>query len=110
MKRLSVPAVSIAVVRKGAIVQAEQFGVLAADRGGRVSATTVFGAESLSKPVTAYATLRLCEEGLLDLDAPLRQYLARPYLDDGGRGDVITARHVLSHTSGLPNWREEVIR
>lgn len=75
------------------------------DREGRspVTAQTVFPAASLSKPVVAYAVLKLVDQGVLSLDTPLAE------LVDFAPGDPlavrITAAHVLSHTTGFPNWR-----
>ena len=53
-------------------------------------------AASLSKPVFAYAALRLVDEGKLDLDKPLKSYVP-DHAPADARGDKITARHVLSH-------------
>jgi CubicO group peptidase (beta-lactamase class C family) len=71
-----------------------------------VNDTTVFEAASLSKPVVAWAALRLVDQDRLGLDVPLSTYLGTA-TDDGldALGRTITARQVLSHTSGLPNWR-----
>jgi CubicO group peptidase (beta-lactamase class C family) len=54
----------------------------------------------------AYLALRLADEGKLDLDAPLSRYVAQPFVADDARLEAITARRVLSHTSGLPNGRQ----
>lgn len=70
-----------------------------------VTTLTLFEAASLSKPVFAYAVLRLVAQGTLELDRALDSYLPAPYPIGDPRGAAITARHVLSHTSGLPNWR-----
>jgi CubicO group peptidase (beta-lactamase class C family) len=60
----------------------------------------------LSKPVFAYAVLTLADAGKLDLDRPLAAYLPGGYdVRDDARLGQITARHVLSHASGFPNWR-----
>ncbi|HEY2049936.1 MAG TPA: serine hydrolase domain-containing protein [Caulobacteraceae bacterium] len=79
-----------------------------ADAGARRAATnaTVFEAASLGKPVFAYAVLKLADAGRLDIDAPLIG-LAPALAEAGEFGGTITARHVLSHTTGLPNWRSE---
>jgi len=61
----------------------------------------------LTKPVVAYAALKLADQGKLDLDAPLSRYLPAPYIDGDARLEQITARRVLSHNSGFPNWRPE---
>ena len=59
---------------------------------------------SLSKPVFAYAALRLNERGVFDLDTPLAEYLPYERLIDESRYRQITARMVMSHSTGLPNW------
>lgn len=63
---------------------------------------TKFRLGSLSKQFTAVAILLLNERGLVDLDAPLRTYL--PDTPEGW--DAITVRHLLTHTSGIPNFTD----
>ena len=78
------------------------------DRESRVSVdtNTLFEAASMSKPVFAYVVLKLCEKGILGLDIPLTRYTRHRFLEGDSRLDLITARHILSHTSGLvPDWR-----
>jgi CubicO group peptidase (beta-lactamase class C family) len=70
-----------------------------------VTAGTIFQAASLGKVVLAYAALRLVDQGRLDLDKPLLSYGPYPRLQDPA-GARITARMVLGHTTGLPNWAE----
>jgi len=72
---------------------------------GPVDENTVFAAASLTKPVFAAGVMTLIDRGVLELDAPLREYLPDPYVPDDERAASITARMVLSHTTGLPNWR-----
>ncbi len=60
----------------------------------------------LASPFFAYASLQLVEEGLLDLDRPLIEYLPYPAIENDARLNLITARMVLSHTTGFPNWRD----
>jgi CubicO group peptidase (beta-lactamase class C family) len=66
---------------------------------------TVFEAGSVSKTVFAYLVLKLCEKGVFDLDTPLTTYAPDRFLKEDPRLDLITTRHVLSHTSGFQNWR-----
>ncbi|HUQ98092.1 MAG TPA: serine hydrolase domain-containing protein, partial [Gemmatimonadaceae bacterium] len=80
------------------------FGVTRAGGGAPVTADTVFEAASLSKPVFAYLVHTLAAEGKLDLARPLSTYLALPNPADAASAPI-TARHVLSHTSGWRNWR-----
>ena len=71
-----------------------------------INENTVFPVASISKWVTSFGVLKLVEQGKLDLDKPLYEYL--PYADiaHDERYQKITARMVLSHRSGFPNWRE----
>ena len=73
--------------------------------GARVTHDTVFQAASMSKPVFAYAVMELAERGVLQLDTPLTKYTRKRLIAGDPRLDLITARHVLSHSTGLPNWR-----
>jgi CubicO group peptidase (beta-lactamase class C family) len=61
---------------------------------------------SLGKPVFAWVVLSLAQEGKIDLDRPLNEYLKDDGLT-GQFGDRVTGRHVLSHSTGLDNWRWE---
>ena len=70
--------------------------------GSPVELTTYFPAASLTKPVFAWAVLDLIRQGKLELRKPLQDYLD---LGLSGEAARITAQFVLTHTSGLPNWR-----
>ncbi|HEV2148347.1 MAG TPA: serine hydrolase [Longimicrobiaceae bacterium] len=100
-----VPGAALALVEDGRVAWTRGFGVKHAATGEPVTPGTVFEAASLSKPVFAYAVLKLVDQGRLDLDAPLSRYLPEPYVAGDERLHRITARTVLSHTTGLPNWR-----
>lgn len=65
---------------------------------------TLFDLASLTKVVaTLPAVLRLAERGVLDLDEPV----ARRFPEFRGEGkERVTLRHLLTHTSGLPAWRD----
>jgi CubicO group peptidase (beta-lactamase class C family) len=105
MKEATVPGVSLVVIRDGKTFASLQFGVRDTKTGQAVSAETIFEAASLSKPVFAYGVLKLVEAGKLDLDKPLSSYLPTPYIAGDPRLEKITARYVLSHRTGFPNWR-----
>jgi CubicO group peptidase (beta-lactamase class C family) len=101
-----VPGISVAYISNGRLVWHKAFGVTSTKTKTSVTDNSVFEAASLSKPVVAYAVMKLVDEGKLDLDRPLREYLPAPYPNVyDTRINQITARHVLSHTSGFPNWR-----
>jgi CubicO group peptidase (beta-lactamase class C family) len=107
MAGAQVPGLAVALVRSGSVGWARGFGVKCAGSPEPVAPDTVFQAASLSKPVFAYAVLKLVERGALDLDAPLTAYLPARYVPDDPLLDRITARRVLCHTTGWPNWRPE---
>jgi CubicO group peptidase (beta-lactamase class C family) len=103
MKKYAVPGVSIAVIRKGKTTWLQAFGIKNAKTSAPVTTDTIFEAASLSKPVFAYGVLKLVDQGKLDLDVPLTSYLPKPFTTDP-RLSKITARIVLSHRTGFPNW------
>jgi CubicO group peptidase (beta-lactamase class C family) len=103
LARCHVPGLAVTVVRRRQVAWTECFGVKRAGEAAPIMADTVFEAASLSKPVVAFVAMREVAAGALALDKPLALYLERPYLADP-RGARITARQVLSHSSGLPNW------
>ena len=97
-----VPGLATAVVQGDRVAWARGFGVRRAGSPEAVSDSTVFEAASLGKPVFAYLVLKLVDRGRLELDRPLGEYLPLPELRDP-RAARITARGVLSHTTGLQN-------
>ena len=103
-----VPGLSIALVQDGELIWHRGFGVKNSQTKEPVTDNTVFEAASLSKPVFAYAVLKLVDAGKIDLDTPLTKYLPGNYdVGDDARLNQITSRHVLSHTPGFPNWRPQ---
>jgi CubicO group peptidase (beta-lactamase class C family) len=103
MSQAKIPGISVAVIKSGQLVWSRGFGVKNRKLQDPVEDNTIFAAASLSKPLFAYTVLKLCEEGQLNLDTPLTEYTAKPYIKDS-RIKQITARMVLSHTTGFPNW------
>jgi len=107
-----VPGATIAVIDGGSIAWQGAFGMKNAETGEPMTGDTVFEAASLSKPVFAYGVMKLVGQGLLDLDRPLVEYIdeaslrqAYPPTRDGDpRYKKIAARHVLTHSTGFPNW------
>ncbi len=109
MKVLGVPAVSIAAIRNGTIDWARAYGVSSL-QGAPVSTTTLFGAASISKPVTAIGVLKLVEDGKIDLDANVNQYLKRWKIPDNQftANQKVTVRELLNHTSGIGTHNGEI--
>jgi CubicO group peptidase (beta-lactamase class C family) len=103
----TVPAVSMALVADAKVRWRGAFGVKDFASKAPVDYDTIFEAGSVSKTVFAYAVLKLCERGVLSLDTPLTKYTSDRFLEGDPRLDLITARHVLSHTTGFQNWRSK---
>ena len=106
MQAFAVPGVGIAVVDEGAVAWRRGFGFANAQTRTPVDARTVFEDASLSKPMFAYLVMQLVEQGRIDLDVPLVGYRRPDYLGDHPWIALITARDVLRHTTGLPDWRK----
>ncbi|HMI53500.1 MAG TPA: serine hydrolase domain-containing protein [Candidatus Saccharimonadales bacterium] len=104
MKKDGVPGLAITVIRAGKTTWLHGFGLKEVKTGQPVTGETVFEAASLSKPVFTYAVLKLVEQGKLGLDVPLTTYLPKPFIAGDERLAKITARLVLSHRTGFPNW------
>ena len=103
MRQAQVPGLGVALVEGDRIVYDRVFGVQDAASRTELRHDTLFQAASLSKPVFAYLVLMLVADGRLQLDVPLTDYWRDESIDDP-RLSQITARHVLSHSTGFPNW------
>lgn len=99
------PGVAVAGIRDGRAFQLVE-GVVAAN-GARITTDTQFPAASLSKPVFAWVVRDLAKQGKLDLNRPLQDYLN---LGLEGISRKIAPVHVLTHSTGLPNWRFQADR
>jgi len=109
LNKYNVPGAAMAIIRDGEIVYSKAWGVKRAGEGSQIDEQTLFEAASLTKPVFAYGVFKLIRDKKIDLDKPLSEYLQEPYIKEDERIHKITARMVLSHTSGLPNWRPEFL-
>jgi len=101
------PGLTVALIEGGKTRHVLCFGATDLEGKVPVTETTIFQAASLSKQALLYATLKTIEAGKLDLERPLSQYLDKPYEADDPDLGRITARHVLTHTTGWPNWPQE---
>jgi len=102
MQLLGVPGVSMAVINDFRVHWVATYGVADVDTGRLVEPPTMFQAASISKPVTAMAALRLAQEQRLCLDDDINAALQswQVPLSDLTRDQAVTARSLLSHTSG----------
>jgi len=102
MKELEVPAVSYAVVEKGKVVLAAAHGDADVAASRRATASTLFQAASISKPVFAMGVMDLVERGKLSLDAPVNSLLRSWQLPENEltTATPVTMRMLLSHSAG----------
>lgn len=98
-----VPLLGIGVIEKGVLQEIKTYGEIAA--GIPAPSNTIFNVASLTKPVTAMVALKLVSLGKWKLDDPLYPYWTDPEIASDTRHKKITTRLVLSHQTGLPNWR-----
>jgi CubicO group peptidase (beta-lactamase class C family) len=113
MRAAKVTGVGITILGDGKVAYQKAYGFRDKERGLALTPDSVMTAASFSKVAFAYLVMQLTDAGLLDLDKPVHQYLPKPlpeyerYKDLAGdaRYKKITARMLLSHTSGFPNWR-----
>ena len=100
MQLKHIPGLSVAVVKDGSILLEKSYGFANAELRVPATSDTVYEIASITKSFTAAAILLLAENGLIGVDDPLTHY--RAGLPDAW--NAITLRHLLTHTSGIPNW------
>ena len=120
MKDANVQGLAISIFNNNEPVYKKTFGYKRIDLKEPIKTSTNFYGASLSKAVFAVLVMKLKEEGLLDMDKPLQDYLVKPIFEytpskkwHDNYNDLkndraykkITARMCLDHTSGFPNWR-----
>jgi CubicO group peptidase (beta-lactamase class C family) len=113
MKAAEVTGMGIAIFNDGKIVYQKAYGFRDKEKNLPLTVDSVMSAASLSKVAFGYMVLQLVDEGVLDLDKPVYQYLPKPLPEYANYADLandprykrITARMLLSHTSGFANWR-----
>lgn len=104
MAFFEIPGASLAIIKDGKIIYSQVYGVSNAQSGMPVTEKTLFEAGSITKPVFTFAVMRLVERDILKLDQPLYELLPFGEVSHDERYRIITARHVLCHQTGLPNW------
>lgn len=105
MELLNMPALSIAIINDGEVVYHRVKGYDNKEKKVLANNQSIFEGASISKSVFGFFVMTFVEDGILDLDKPLFQYLPNPDIKYDERYKKITARMVLSHRSGFPNWR-----
>jgi D-alanyl-D-alanine carboxypeptidase len=100
MRTQRVPGLSLAVVQAGKVVKARGYGMANAELNVQATPGTVYQLQSVTKSFVACAIMLLAEDGKLGLDGTITGYLSG--LPQAWSG--VTVRHLLTHTSGIPNF------
>lgn len=103
MKLYGIPGCNIALVEEREIVWTVAYGYADVASGRVLEVSTPMSVQSITKSVTAWGVMRLAENDLIDLDAPVSQYLKNWQFPPSDYGtEKITIRQLLSHTAGMP--------
>ncbi len=113
MRAGKVTGLGLAILNDQEIVYLKAYGHRSLSKNLPLTEDSVMSAASFSKVTFAYMVMQLVQEAVLTLDKPISEYLPKPlpeysdYKDLAGdeRWKKITARMLLDHTSGFPNWR-----
>lgn len=113
MKAAEVPGAQIAIINGDGVIYEKGYGYRDTEKKLPLTTDTVMSGASFTKTVFAYMVMQLVQEDRLSLDRPVYQYLPKALpeyenyaaLKDDPRYKQITARMLLDHTSGFPNWR-----
>ncbi len=100
MARQKVPGVAVAIVQRGTVVKAEGYGFANVEHRVPVTPETIFQSGSLGKQFTAAAVMTLVEAGQVGLDDSIAKY----FPEAPAAFKPITVRHLLTHTSGIPDY------
>jgi CubicO group peptidase (beta-lactamase class C family) len=105
LARQRIPGMSVAILRGDSVLLARGYGF--ANLEHRVPATdsTIYQSGSLGKQFTAAAIVTLAQEGKLGLDDPIRRY----FPEGPPAWRAVTVRHLLTHTSGIPDYTDSVV-
>jgi len=102
MKNWKVPGMSIAVIQDGKVILSKGYGFRDVEKQLPVTAKTLFAVGSVTKSFTVTVLGTLVEEGKLDWDKPVREYLPTFRLSDPVASEHITPLDLVTHRSGLP--------
>jgi serine beta-lactamase-like protein LACTB len=98
-----VPGLSVAVIDQGHVILTQGYGLADVENNVAATTDTIYRIASLSKSITATAAMKLVEAGKLDLDVPIQTYCP----DFPRKPWPITTRELLSHQSGIRDYRNE---
>ena len=100
MRETGAPGMTLALANRDGVIRVSTYGFADTKEKARVVPETMFEIGSISKSFVALALLQMHDEGKLDLNKPVVEYL--PWLKINSKFDPVTTHHLLSHTAGLP--------
>ena len=101
MESQRIPGMAVAVIRRGEVIRAQGYGLANVEHNAPVTDRTIFQSGSLGKQFTATAVMLQVQDGKLSLSDPIGKYLQR-----SETWRAITVRHLLNHTSGIPDYND----
>ena len=105
MSRQKIPGVAVAIVSKGTVMMAKGYGEANVEHHVAVTPETVFESGSVGKQFTSTAVMLLVEDGKIGLEDPITKY----FPDAPASWAGITVRHLLTHTSGIPDYTTDAM-
>lgn len=105
MRTHKIPGIAVALIDGQNIIYENGFGVADLETKTPITIDTIFNAGSVAKLFTGIEIMRMYEQGLIDIDAPVSQYLPDFSIKSTwseSAADIITIRDILNHRSGLP--------
>src|SRR5689334_17343386 len=100
MLETGAPGLALALANRDGLIRVSTYGYADTKAGLKVAPETMFEIGSISKSFVALLLLQLHDEGKLDLNKPVAEYL--PWFKINSKFDPVTTHHLLSHTAGLP--------
>src|SRR5690349_618629 len=100
MRETGAPGLTLALANRDGVVRVSTYGYADTKAGLRVAPETMFEIGSISKSFVSLALLQMRDEGKLDLNKPIVEYV--PWLKINSKFAPVTTHHILSHTAGLP--------
>jgi CubicO group peptidase (beta-lactamase class C family) len=105
LARQNIPGLSLAILRGDSVLLSRGYGYANVELRALASDSTIYQSGSVGKQFTAAAVVMLAEEGRLSLDDSITHYFPKP--PRAWRG--ITIRHLLTHTSGIPDYADSTL-
>ena len=105
LEEYQIPGSVVVIVQDGEVALAKGYGYANVERETKIDPeTSIFRIASISKLFTYTAVMQLAEEGKLDLDAPIVDYLNSAGISIEGIDERTTAKHLMTHTAGFEEW------